>query len=88
MSRRKQRAGYGRQGLFEVIPDDPSGAIREVPDNPLTRECPKPRGCGAPAGQRCTRPARGGRKDLVGYHDARKKPTEPITHGDPHDPNG
>jgi hypothetical protein len=79
MTRRKQRAGYGRNGLFEFVPNAP-GAIREVPDdNPLTRPCPSPPGCGAPAGQRCTRPGRGGRRDLKGYHDARKTNTEETT---------
>jgi hypothetical protein len=86
VSRRQRHAGYGRVGLFEFDPTDPD-AIRDVPDNPLTRRCPKPPGCGAPIGQRCTRPARGGRKDLAGYHDARKKPAETITEGDPHGPH-
>jgi hypothetical protein len=80
MTRRKQRS-YGRRGLFEFAID---GDVAEVPDNPLLRRCPS---CNAPIGQRCTRPARGGRRDLSGYHDARKAPSESITPGDPHAPS-
>jgi hypothetical protein len=73
MSRRKRRV-YGRSGLFEFVP----GGIADVPDdNPLTRPCLKPRGCGVPAGQPCRRQVpRRGWIDLRGYHDARRnRPT-------------
>lgn len=83
MNRRKRRA-YGRSGLFEFTL---TGDVGEVPDNPLTRSCPKPLGCGSAAGQRCTRPGRGGRIELKGYHPARQNPAEPITPGDTHAPS-
>lgn len=83
MSRRKRHA-YGRSGLFEFAID---GIATDI-DNPLLRECPRTAGgCGAAAGQRCTRPARGGRIDLKGYHPARQTPDEPITSGEPHAPS-
>lgn len=65
MSRRKQRNGYGRSGLFEFTVD---GDIGEVPDNPKCRMCPA---CKAQPGESCSRPARGGRRPLRSYHDAR-----------------
>lgn len=57
------RTGGTRDGLF-----DGNGQPAELHDNPLQRPCPA---CHAPAGNDCTRPARGGRRNNHGYHPAR-----------------
>ena len=66
MTRRRFRRGG--TGLFAFTPD---GDIQpgEVRDNPLLREC---RSCHAAISQPCTRPGRGGRVPIHGYHDARR----------------
>lgn len=74
MTRRKGRANL-RAGLWQDTPDTayvPAHDLRiEQETSPLTRPCPH---CHAPPGTRCTRAARGGRKDLTGYHPSRTKP--------------
>lgn len=70
MTRRKQR-GNLRTGLWQDTPDGPIPAENLPPElatSPLLRDCPA---CHAAPRQRCTRPARGGRKPLKGYHPAR-----------------
>lgn len=69
--RRRMPRGTRPEGLFWQ-PGRPDGEP-ELDDNPLVRACPFPP-CHARAGEPCT--ARGGRKRLVGYHDARHKPEE------------
>jgi hypothetical protein len=73
MTRRKGRAN-GRTGLWQDTPDGPIPAQHLPPElatSPLLRECPA---CHAAPRQRCTRPARGGRKTLKKFHPARTEP--------------
>ena len=77
MNRPKPRANL-RAGLWQDTPNAayvPAHDLRiEEEVSPLTRPCPY---CHAATGQRCTRAARGGRKDLKGYHDSRINPVNP-----------
>lgn len=78
MTRRKQRAN-GRDGLYQELPGiglvPAENLPPELATSPLLRECPA---CHAAPRQRCTRPSRGGRRTLAGYHPSRT--TEPETH--------
>jgi hypothetical protein len=49
--------------------DDTTIVPGELRDNPRQRRC---RYCGALPGDPCTRPQRGGRRALSGYHHARQ----------------
>jgi len=77
VNRPKPRANL-RAGLWQDTPNAayvPAHDLRiEEEVSPLTRPCPY---CHAATGQRCTRAARGGRKDLKGYHDSRLNPVNP-----------
>jgi hypothetical protein len=66
----RRRIRRGGTGLFAFTAD---GDIEpgEVRDNPLTRKCPT---CHADVADHCTRPGRGGRVPIHGYHDARRLP--------------
>lgn len=83
MNRPKPRANL-RAGLWQDLPDAayvPAHDLRiEQETSPLTRPCPA---CHATTGQRCTRAARGGRKDLRGWHPSRLNPSESDTQETP-----
>lgn len=76
MSRHPSRVGRSRDGLFWNDPSNPD-APAEVRENPLRYPCPRDAGgCGALPLERCTGPARHGRRQPImsGYHDARRPP--------------
>lgn len=72
---RRRTPGH-RDGLFEWTADGDTVAT-EIHDNPRARYCdPARKGCGSRPGTPCTRPGRGGRVPIRGYHEARKSPQE------------
>jgi hypothetical protein len=78
MSRRRHR-GERRPALFGFDAGTPTDAPEEVADNPLRHPCTT---CGSGIGERCTRPGRGGRKQMHHhFHDARtnRQSTEETT---------
>lgn len=79
MTRRKQHAN-GRAGLWQdttTQPYVPAHDLRiEQEASPLTRPCDF---CHAAPRQPCTRPARGGRKPLTGWHPTRLNPPQEQT---------
>lgn len=84
MPRRNRRArGPAPPALFtwgphasDIQPDQPR-------DNPRARPCPR---CQATTGERCTRPGRGGRVPIDGYHDSRRTPPTQVDQQTPETP--
>jgi hypothetical protein len=74
---RAKHRGERIPGLFGFDAGQPTDEPEPVEDNPLRRDCPtKNGGCGSLRGDRCTRPARGGRRPIQGFHTARQHPEE------------
>lgn len=77
MTGRAKHRGERLPALFGFDAGAPTEEPETVPDNPLRRYCDPARGgCGSHRGDRCTRPGRGGRQPIQGYHEARKSPQE------------
>lgn len=76
MNRARGRANL-RYGLWQDTPDGPLPAENHPPPvdggTPFTRHCTA---CGAAPRQPCTRPSRGGRKNLRSYHPTRCQPPQ------------
>jgi len=81
---RPKPRGNLRAGLWQDTPEAayvPAHDLRiEQQTSPLTRPCSF---CHAAPRQPCTRPARGGRKPLTGWHPTRLNPSEPETQENP-----
>jgi hypothetical protein len=74
-ARRRQRI-FGRDGLWQDTPEAPyvpAENLQPEGTTPFLRRCPA---CHAAPRQPCTRPGRGGRKALRGYHDSRCTPPD------------
>lgn len=75
MTGRAKRRGERAPALFGFAEGRPTDEPEPVPDNPLRRHCSRELGgCGSRPGDRCTRPGRGGRVEIQGYHEARTNP--------------
>ena len=73
MTRRRFRRRSGPGAALFGFAADGDITPSEVRDNPLLRPCRREHGgCGAAVSQHCTRPGRGGRVPIHGYHDARR----------------
>lgn len=77
MTGRARHRGERLHGLFGFDDGQPTAEPEPVEDNPLRRRCPTEHGgCGAQPIEPCTRPGRGGRRPIQGFHTARQPPEE------------